>query len=41
MRKIEFFEKYGTMEGTHTEHRLKARMAGAPRTETTRRRCRN
>ena len=28
MRKIEFFEKYGTMEGTHTEHRLKARMAG-------------
>ena len=28
VRKIEFFEKYGTMEGTHTEHRLKARMAG-------------
>ena len=28
MRKIEFFEKYGTMEGSHTDHRLKARLAG-------------
>ena len=28
MRKIDFFEKYGTMEGTRTEHRLTARLAG-------------
>ena len=28
MRKIQFFEKYGTMEGTHTEQRLKERLAG-------------
>ena len=28
MRKVEFFEKYGTMEGTHTEQRMKARMSG-------------
>ena len=28
MRKIEFFEKYGTMEGSHTDQRLKARLAG-------------
>ena len=28
MRKIEFFEKYGTLEGTHTEQRIKARLAG-------------
>jgi len=27
-RKIEFFEKYGTLEGTHTEQRMKARLAG-------------
>ena len=27
-RKIEFFEKYGTMEGSHTDQRLKARLAG-------------
>jgi len=28
MRKIEFFEKYGTLEGTHTEQRIKARFQG-------------
>jgi len=28
MRKIEFFEKYGTLEGTHIEQRIKARLAG-------------
>ena len=28
MRKIQFFEKYGTMEGTHTEQRLKERLTG-------------
>ena len=28
MRKIEFFEKYGTLEGTHTEQRIKARLQG-------------
>merc|ERR1712012_447062 len=28
MRKVEFFEKYGTTEGTHTEQRMKARMSG-------------
>ena len=28
MRKIQFFEKYGTMEGTHTDQRLKERLTG-------------
>jgi len=28
MRKIQFFEKYGSLEGTHTEQRLKERMTG-------------
>jgi len=27
-RKIQFFEKFGTLEGTHSEHRFKSRMSG-------------